>query len=250
MRAPLLLLFVAAALSTAFASAPKDTFRLANEAFEKGAIEDAIQLYQSIADRGYGSAKLFYNLGTAYAELSQWGEARYFLERASLENPRGEEIQSNLDMVKAQIDDQYTFPRYPFFGTVEWLHSHVGRHFLSLALLLLFGLLLWLVFRIWLGGRTALRPALWPASGLLLVVAFLFSMEITYQRFHQRMGILMLDKAALVAIPDLDGQLVTELASGHKLRIREELGPWLHVELADGQQGWIKAQGVRRLRIG
>ena len=228
---------------------PTDTFKLANEAYQRGALDDAIQLYQSIADNGFKSLALYYNLGSAYANKERWGEARYYLEKARLENPLDPKVNKNLEKVKSAIDDPYIYPKYPLFPTVELIHAKVGKNIISILFLLLFILLLSSLYLVYVRRSFQGKAIPLICVALLLVVGTLLFFEQTYERFHNRM-VIATEESSLYGVPDLEGEIALELRHGHKLRIQEELGPWYKVDLADGTEGWIPRDQVRSLKKG
>lgn len=230
----------------AHAASPQDTFRMANEAMRSGATQDAIQLYQILADRNFASLELYYNLGTAYAMQKDLASARLYLERAYLMDPRNDQIRSNLAMVKSQIDDVYHYPSYPFFSTIETVHSVLGRNFLSLGLLILLSalaLLLWLKSK----DETNVNMYLYVVVICTLLVVVSVLVERTYTSFHKRMAIVHPNTAPLFERPEVTNKPSLDLSSGYKVRINEEVGPWLKVDLADGTPGWIERQYVQRI---
>lgn len=235
--------------SSATNNAASDTFKLANEAYSKGAIDDAIQLYQAIADNGYKSLALYYNLGSAYANQENWGEARYYLEKARLENPLDPKVKKNLEKVKAAIEDPYLYPRYPLFPTIELIHAKAGRNVISIIFLILFLLFLCGIHLKHIRQLPGVRLVPVFIGGLLFIVGIMLFFEQTYERFHNRMVIVNQD-SALFRVPDINGAVGLELKPGHKLRIQEHLGPWFRVDLADGTEGWIPRDQVKTLKKG
>ena len=111
MRILIQVLFFMLLAGNVIASAPKDTFKLANEAFEKGAIDDAIHLYESIISNGFVSETIYFNLGTAYIKKKNWSAARFYLEKGIQEDPHHNGLEQNLAVVREQIDDLYNFPQ-------------------------------------------------------------------------------------------------------------------------------------------
>ena len=246
-RACILLLIVMSFLENIQANdTHTDTFRLANSAFKEGSIDDAIQLYRAIADKGYVSLPLYFNLGSAYAKKRNWTEARYYLEQAHLENPLHKDVNKNLDFVKEQIDDPYTYPKYPLFSLIELIHSGLGRNVVSIFFLLCFlGCATSLYLR-WI-GQLKNKLVNWLFATFLIFFGIIMFFEQTYERFHARMVIVNLPTTNLYKIPDVEGEVAFDLQGGHKLRIQESIGPWYKVDLADGTEGWVPADHVKGL---
>ncbi|MBX2814751.1 MAG: hypothetical protein KTR24_02090 [Saprospiraceae bacterium] len=218
---------------------PTDTFRLANEAHEKGAVDDAIRLYENLVEHGYGSSDLYYNLGTSYSTKEQWSKARLYLERARLRDPSSTPIEHNLRFVQDKVGDHYAFPRYPLSHTVEKMSAIVGSNGIPMLFFLCFlGLCSCLIYlkqvpsTVW--GR---RSLLISGVALLCTVPLLLG-QIALERQQASMVVLMTD-GHLSAIPEEGSDAVEQLAAGVKLSVTEDYGNWLKVDMANGSQGWI-----------
>ena len=65
-----------------WAEIPDSLFYKANEKYQEGKYEDAIQLYQEIISEGYESPVLYYNLGNSFFRSNKLGKSRLFYEKA------------------------------------------------------------------------------------------------------------------------------------------------------------------------
>ncbi|MBK8505616.1 MAG: tetratricopeptide repeat protein [Saprospiraceae bacterium] len=226
-----------------FAALPADTFKLANEAFERGSISDAIQLYESIVSKDYGSASIYHNLGTAYIKQQDWSAARFYLEKGLQEAPLHSAIQKNLRFAREQIDDLYSFPRFPLTGVIETIKSHTGSNFLSVLLSSLF---LILVVLLWFRpGNLAVWLYILGSFWIVTLVLLLF--ERNYDHTNHRMAIIWQNQTPLYDKPEVSDLGIANLSAGYKVRILEQVGPWYYIDLADGTSGWIEQKEVRRL---
>ena len=70
----------------------------ANGRFERGELAEAVQLYESLLARGYGGTALYYNLGNAYLESGDFGQAIANYLRAEEVSPRNQDVKANLDL--------------------------------------------------------------------------------------------------------------------------------------------------------
>lgn len=231
------------AFTTSWADAPKDTFRLANEAMSQGNINDAISLYESIYHSHYTSSALTFNLGTAHAHQNNWPAARYYFEKAYQYDPYYPNLVKNLQFVRTKIDDLYPFPSYPLQKFIGWIHSILGANFLSIAMLVLF--VSWWILRY-------LKPDHWKwinysVTGLAIPIAILLALEITYAQNDRSMGIVWQEDLPLLAKPDEPTSQVAALRGGFKVKIIDKAGDWYQVDLADGSNGWISSTAIRLL---
>ena len=235
-----LFLILSVCLSVVVAQAMQsDTFQLANAALSEGKLDDAIHLYSTLADKGYSSATLYYNLGSAYAQKESWGQARLFLERAHLEKPLSKEIEQNLEYVKEQVGDLYHFPAYPLSGFIKVVHNAMGQDILAICLWIFFAITLMMLFR-WKVKKAGDRWQLltYVLGGIFVVMLTLFFLEQAYFNFHNRM-VITSDLKEVYEVPDVATATVVSVRAGHKLRVLEDLGDWKRIDLSDGTEGWI-----------
>ncbi len=224
------------------ASAPTDTFQMANEAFERGAINDAIQLYENIVDNHYHSTAIYHNLGLAYLKQENWSAARYYLEKGLLEAPLDAGLKRNLQYVREQVDDPYNFPAFPLTGLIVKIHHYAGRNLIAVGLLIVF---LGILAIVW------LKPMSWQMysyflGALWMILLGLFLLERNYDRTNHEMAIIW-SEADVYEKPDELSGPVTSLKNGYKVHILEEVGSWYHIDLADGTTGWMEENNLRRL---
>jgi tetratricopeptide (TPR) repeat protein len=229
--------------SNSFSASPADTFKLANDAFAKGSISDAIQLYESIVSNNYGSATLYHNLGTAYLKQQNWPAARYYLEKGLQEAPFHSAIQHNLQYVREQVDDLYSFPRFPLTGVIEAIKSYLGSSFLSMLLSFAF---LVIIVLLWLKPGN-LGVWLYSLGFFWLLTFTLLLFELNYDRSNHKMAIVWQNQTQLYEKPEVSDLEKMHLSGGFKVRILERVGPWCRIDLADGTTGWIEEKELRIL---
>lgn len=237
------ILFFLLFVGSLYADAPKDTFKLANEAFEKGAIDDAIHLYESIISNEFASATIFYNLGTAYIKKQNWAAARYYLEKGLHEEPNNKGLNQNLAYVREQVDDLYNFPHFPLTGVINQIHSMAGKNLLSLALLIFF------LAGLGIGWSKPLhwKYILYGISVGWLTLIGLFLVERKNDRIQHNMAIIWQSSTPIYTKPETTSGTELELGAGLKVRTLERVGPWCRVDLADGTAGWIEEKELRFL---
>lgn len=220
---------------------PTDTFRLANESLSEGAIRDAIHLYESLVDQGFSSVALDYNLGTAHAQTKDWVKARLYLERAQHKAPLNEEIAQNIALVRDEIGEYYSFPKYPLDSIIGWIRTHLGSYFLPIVQLMLFGALLAFLY-LWRNKPSASlkRIVILSACLMLLVLPLTIAQQLDDRRFQKM--VLLIQDYELKLQPETASSAVETLPAGTKLMVQEKFGGWWQVETATGEEGWIQAE--------
>lgn len=98
----ILILVVGLSLLTPLERADSRAMSAANALVEAGNSVEAIEIYESLLDRGATDSTLFYNLGNAYMVGGQPAAAIPYYERAAALSPRDADIRANLELAVAQ----------------------------------------------------------------------------------------------------------------------------------------------------
>ena len=93
----------------------------ANQAYIDGDFAAAIKSYSAIENRGYYSARLYYNLGNAYFKNGELGKAILYYNRALVVSPSMDDAKYNLEIAEVQTKDNISV--VPEFFLNRWLHT-------------------------------------------------------------------------------------------------------------------------------
>ena len=225
-------------------NAQKEVFEKGNASYEAGAFDQAIESYEASLTAGHASDELYYNLGNAYYQNNNLGKAILNYERALKISPRFKDARFNLDIAKSKIKND--IPTLPPFFLSKWLLS-IRNQFSSTGwgiLFILFLLAATAVFGIWILAKERQKKkkgfiAIFPL--LTLAIAF-FIFGYSKLNFERNSGeaILMSAQISLKQAPDQLSDNVIDLFEGIKVKVVQELGDWLEVELPDKERGWIE----------
>ena len=230
----------------------------AAEAFEKGDPAEAARRYEVLRQTRGASADLFYNLGTAYAFADDPGRAIWALESGRLLSPRDGEIAHNLEVMrqrvrvarlKQQVRGKLTDGEPQGLASRRIATTFTGFE-LGLAVVVTnagFFLLLMVRRLMEAGGR---RDAITVAAGLVLLLTIgSLTALVARQAIVSQVGIgVVLDsKVGLSDAPTISSmsRRHLDLYQGAMVRVLEARGDgWLHLELVDGTDGWVKSAHV------
>ena len=104
MKCKSLLLYLVFILS-AFAVKAGPTVSSADSAYNAGNYLEAIQIYQEVAEEYGVSAALLYNLGNAYMQQDDYGNAMVCYQRAKKLDPGNKQINANLNYLSGKVED-------------------------------------------------------------------------------------------------------------------------------------------------
>lgn len=206
------------------------------------AFAEAAAKFQRIVDAGVRNGRLYYNLGNARLKCGQRGLAIANYLRARKLIPGDARLEENLAYARSLC--RYSIPesgRRAVTRTIFFWHYDT-----PLPLRFGVGISVYVLFWICLMGRTLVGRVRWvyPAVVCLVVwVTLAVSVGVDLnEAATQRDGVIAANDVVVRKGNGLDyaPQFEQTLSEGVEFEVLEERGSWLHVRLADGQDGWIQ----------
>ena len=244
-----LIVFLAVVLFRQFAEAPDGSavMKLANDLYERGSFVEATQIYQQLADEGYGDSIVFYNLGNAYYKSGDLGRAILNYLRAERLAPRDPDIQDNLQIARDGIVDPFErSEQSALAGSIR-----LPQLKLSLDELALIALGLWILLALMLlllARRFSFRRLIGYASvvvALLLLAGIVSLGSGLSSESEDRKVVVVAESVDVVGGPGVQYEAKFTLHGGNEASLVETRGAWSRLRLAGGQlQGWVPADAV------
>lgn len=224
----------------AWADHPSDAaFNAANALYDKGDFKAAREAYERIVESGSWSANLFFNLGDAAFRQGDRAAAFLAYERAVALAPGNAEAQANLRFLRDQTGAR--LPALPWYGrALAWPPANAAAWIAAAAF---FALLFSLLPKVW-----KAEPSL--AGALFAVLALAWSGAVL--AWHQSRGepwIVTAERANARTTPADSSAIAAPLPQGSHIRLLQERGAWLHIQLPDGGKGWIARDAVAPVRL-
>lgn len=242
MKRTFVIILLMVGIINAFAQ-PEKQFKEANDWYAANEFAKAEKIYEAIVGQGYESAELYFNLGNACYKNNELTKAVLYLERAKLLSPNDEDIQFNIDLVNQFVVDKIEPLPKPFF--VKWGQSIVnmfgsnGWAAFSIIcfILALTGVGLYIFSRNTNYRKIAFSLAI--AFFALTTVTFVFAGNQKSKITHHNYGVIFTPTVTVKSSPDNSGTNLFVIHEGLKVQIKEELGSWYNIRLADGNSGWV-----------
>ncbi len=234
-------------------SAQGDTlFSKANEAYNTGDYDKAIEKYLSVLENGQHSSELYFNLGNAYYKLNQVAPSIYYYEKALLLKPGDSEVMNNLAYAQNMTLD--AIEAIPETGIAKIYENVVG--FLNFeqwgynAIIFVF-LFVILYIAFYYFSHTQQKRAAFIGSLVSLVIAVV-SLVFAFLKFADfktdRPAIVFADEVIVKSEPNERSQVLFTLHEGTKLNVLEELEGYKKIQIADGQTGWLSTESIKILK--
>ncbi|MGQ7868778.1 tetratricopeptide repeat protein [Sunxiuqinia sp. sy24] len=222
-----------------------------NDHYTKQEYEEAIAGYQEVLNGNQESAEVYYNLGNAYYKSGQVTQAIISYERAKLLAPNDEDIQFNLELANQHVVDAIDPLPQVFF--LRWWHNIANKYSAdgwAKISVISFILVLSLAGLFFFTRTIAVkRLSFW--FGILIVAISIFSFNFA-ARQKKRMtshnfAIITQPSVTVKSSPSESGTELFLIHEGLKVEIKDSLGGWREIRIADGNQGWLPENSIEKI---
>jgi hypothetical protein len=218
-------------------------FLAANNLYEKGDYEPALEAYHAIILNGFESADLYYNMGNAAYRSNSIGHAILYYEKAIKLDPSHEDAIHNLDYVSRYRQD--TFEGVPELFFRSWIKGFIQmmpeKTWSILSLILFMVILAGLV--VYLFSRHMAVKKFGFITGIVAVVLFVIALSSSISRYrkmiHPDSGIVLVPSVVVRSSPSESGTELFVLHEGTKIKVSEKVDGWQNIKVKDGREGWI-----------
>lgn len=215
----------------------------ANNLYQTGNYEQALERYNAIILNGKESADLYYNMGNAAYRSNSIGHAILYYEKALKLEPAHEDALNNLDFVsKYQLD---TFEEVPVLFLRTWVKGFVKlfpEQTWSILALVFFIIILTGIL-IYIFSRYIVMKKVAFISALVCVVLFVLSVSSAIAGHREIVnpdaGIILAPSVVVRSSPSTSGTELFILHEGTKIKVNEEVSGWQNIKVIDGREGWI-----------
>ena len=227
-----------------------EAWRRGNEAYLHGDYAAAVAAYEEVDRRGPSSADVAFNLGDAYFHKGALGPSIWAFERALSVDPNDDDARYNLDKARKlaarrahdRMEGEDKDPAWMRFvggvapATATWFFVAVYLGFFAA-----------LIARRWARGEW--RPALTAGASVLAAGALLTGALLAGRVYLDRIpfGVLLPDEVAVKEGADTNYRTSFDAHAGLRVRIVDRDQDWVRVRLANGLEGWVRAQDIGRI---
>jgi tetratricopeptide (TPR) repeat protein len=227
-----------------------EAWRRGNEAYLHGDYAGAVAAYEEVDRQGLASSDVAFNLGAAYFRKGALGPAIWAFERALAIDPNDEDARYNLDKARKlaarrandRIEGEDKDPAW--MRLVGGVSPSTTTWFFTALYIGLFAVLI--------ARRRASsesRPALTAVTAVLAAGAVLTGALLAGRVALDRIqfGVVLPDEIAVKDGADVNYRTSFAAHAGLRVRVVDRDQDWLRVRLANGLEGWVKAQEIGRI---
>lgn len=226
-------------------------FSNANAAYTNGFYLEAIDNYLKIVDQGYESSDLYFNIGNACFKLEDYPSAILYYEKARKLRPNDEDVLFNLGLANTRIIDKIEpvpelFLRTWWRGLTNYFDINTWA-MISVSTFILFFILLafYLLSRI-----TRIRKTAFFA-GLIVLFFAMFTFAISFQKYrafhNEKEAIVFTPTITVKSSPNPNSVDLFVIHEGSKVQIKDQVGEWFEIRIANGSVGWLPASAIRKI---
>jgi tetratricopeptide (TPR) repeat protein len=233
-------------------SQTKTSFEQANELYNSGYYQQAIEQYSSILDSNQHSAELYYNLANCHYKLNEVAPSIFYYEKALQLAPNDKDVLNNLSFAqKMTIDAIQEVPENGFskllnktvnsFSVDGWAIRCVGLVFLLVVFFLSFYL-----------SSSESKKRLFFVSSSLVLIVLIASLSLLFKKDSLdkslRPAIIFAKETEVKTEPNLRGETLFILHEGTKVQVIENYTlDWSKIKLRNGETGWVSNSVFRNL---
>src|ERR1043166_1147647 len=226
-------------------------------AAKKGNGAEAQKLYRqalagftTLLTDGVRTSGLYYDIANTYVHLGDVARAIVNYRRALRLDPGNEKVRKNLEVARQMCQARINRPATSsFIETLLFWHYGTSLSVRLRTSLILY-VVFWLTMLVGLLARRSIPAVTWTsviAAGLWLIVtaSVVWDKQATTHRIE---GVIVADQVTLRKGNGdyYDPQFERTLPSGVEFRVLEDRQDvqgalWYHIELADGKNGWLRA---------
>ena len=227
----------------------------ANQRYERREFAEAAQQYEALVGAGYQDAAIYYNLGTAYMESGDLGQAVLNYLRAEELSPRDPDIIANLALARSMTVDQLQAEGDSLVASV----ADFGRRWATATEYGLAALLLWAAAGLSAGAliiRPAMRRRAILRSGAVIAFVAMLSplallLSMVYSNPYENTGVVTVQTVEVLSGPGTQYGEEFALHSGAQVRLVDSRHGWRQVALPGGElRGWLPAYVIEAVGQG
>lgn len=220
----------------------------ANSAYEKGAFEKAVDLYEEIGKMGYEAPEIYFNLGNAYFKLDRIGMSILNFERAKKISPYDEDLNFNLKMANQRtLDKVEPLPKLFLEEWWEKLTDMQSERTWAMRSIISF-LICFFFIGVFLTSNKVFTKQLgfWLAILFFCFSAFSFFIsEGSYRNLSSHTAAVIISTSVEVKnSPSDSGKKLFMLHEGTKVAAPDSSSGWVKIQLSSEKVGWVKRSSL------
>ena len=221
----------------------------ANNAYDAGLYDSALNVYHLIEKEKLESAALYYNMGNAYFKNNDIASAILYYEKAKKTDPNNDDIDYNLSIANSMIVDKIDKVPELFFKK-WWTYFY---NMFNADIWTVLSLLSWFILVFFIGmfiltkRRSARKLAFY--FGVIFLFTSIASFGLASQKYYygkeKQEAIIFTPTITVKSSPTTSAVDLFVVHEGTKVKIMDEVNEWIKIKIQDGSVGWLPASSLK-----
>jgi tetratricopeptide (TPR) repeat protein len=237
--------------SISFSQEIQTLFNVANNAYNEGMYDSALNVYHLIEKESLESGELYYNMGNAYFKKNNMASAILYYEKAKKLTPNDEDIDYNLRIANSMIVDK--IERVPELFYKNWWNYFYNMFGADTWTII--SLISWFMLAFFVGffiiSKTRGRKKLAFYLGLLFLFTSVATFGLASQKYYfgkeQHEAIVFTPTITVKSSPTLNAVDLFVVHEGTKIYILDEVQDWVKIRIQDGSIGWLPMNSMKKI---
>ena len=205
----------------------------------------AIVKYDSIIINNLESPELYYNLGNCYFKTNEIHQAIYYYEKTLKHNPNFNDAKENLSLCKSKLIDKIDVMPELFYkklwGGIK--NSISFNTWFILTLISIWTMLLFSTYSLFKSKNNIVEISLLSVALML----FIITISVNKDYLNDRSAIIYATSTDIMSAPSEKSTKLFTLHIGTKLKINDQIGDWVNINITNGEKGWVLITDIKEI---
>lgn len=226
-------------------------FTKANEFYQKGNFNQALDSYLEIENQGVESTELYFNIANCYYQLNKVAPTIFYYEKSLKLDPSNSDAKTNLNFAKGLLMDKIEPLPKTFIEKLsdKYVLNKSDNTWAWFSVLFLFFSVIFFATYLFVEN---------PTQKVFLFVVFIcflistifctiFALNVKQYSKNHKEAIIFNKEVEVKSGPSDKAPEAFKLHEGTKVSIIEMLEDWQKIKIADGQTGWMDKGALKMI---
>lgn len=230
---------------------PDSLIVTANNAYDQGLYDSALNTYNQVINNGIESGEMYYNMGNAYYKNNDVASAILYYEKAKKLLPNDEDILYNLNIANSMIVDKIEkVPELFYYRWWNFFYNALGADAWTIFALVSFSFLIVTIGLFIISRKRQYRKLSFYIGMLFLVITiatFALASQKYYYNIEHKEAIVFTSSITVKSSPTLNAVDLFVIHEGTKVKIIDKIDNWAEIKIQNGSVGWLPEESLKEI---
>jgi len=233
------------------AMTPDSLIVTANNAYNQGLYDSALNTYDQVIKEGVESGELYYNIGNAYYKNNDVASAILYYEKARKLLPNDEDISYNLSIANSMIVDKIEkVPELFYYRWWNFFYNALDADAWTIFALISFSFLIVTIGLFIISKKRQYRKLSFYIGILFLLITiatFSLASQKYYYNIEHKEAIVFISSITVKSSPTQNAVDLFVIHDGTKVRIIDRIDNWVEIKIQNGSVGWLPEESLKEI---